>query len=200
MNHTDPLRTARAALNIIANGIDNPKEFAEVTLSALTAQSAAAKDEQELAEIVGDTRFEGWLSESITRTGHYIKQDMREAYWAGYQEARAALAQQAKQAKEQVLAAKVVDADMFGNPIIRATYSNLEIGTELFAAPPQAEAQQDHLHGVTKMIDTQEPVANFTVRDGCVIKHLFYAHTLPDGEYRLVPVDEARQSKEGNGS
>lgn len=39
----------------------------------------------------------------------------------------------------------------------------------------------------------QEAVANITVRDGCVIKHLFYANSLPDGVYHLAPVVGERQ-------
>ncbi len=42
------------------------------------------------ADNVGDTRFEGWLSEYVLAPAEqpsatrYIKQDLREAYWAGY--------------------------------------------------------------------------------------------------------------------
>jgi hypothetical protein len=52
------------------------------------AQRAQA---EAVAEIVGDTRFEGWLSchepdRTCGRTVAYTKQDMRDCYWAGYRE------------------------------------------------------------------------------------------------------------------
>jgi hypothetical protein len=54
-----------------------------VYLAAPAASPAPA------AEIVGDTRFEGWLSchepdRTDGRSLRYTKQDMRDSYWAGY--------------------------------------------------------------------------------------------------------------------
>ena len=54
-------------------------------LAALRQETAAPEVR---AEHVGDTRFEGWISEHA-RTPHHIgysKQDMRACYWAGYSE------------------------------------------------------------------------------------------------------------------
>ena len=57
----------------------------------------AALAQQGEVQHVGDTRFEGWLSEyKVFGATGYIKQDMRNAYWAGYSER----APQAPQAQE----------------------------------------------------------------------------------------------------
>ena len=65
-------------------------------LNAIAANYHAAPAAP-VARHVGDTRFEGWLSchepdRSQNRTLRYSKQDMRDAYWAGYSEASAATA------------------------------------------------------------------------------------------------------------
>ncbi len=67
------------------------------------AQAVGAVDEREAGH-VGDTRFEGWLSESVHKSSMYLKQDMRDSYWAGYQE-RAAL-QAARQPQAQQVVAE----------------------------------------------------------------------------------------------
>lgn len=63
-----------------------PMEFQELRAAINTALSPTS------AAHVGDTRFEGWLSDhqisdvSGTKLPLYHKQDLREAYWAGYRE------------------------------------------------------------------------------------------------------------------
>lgn len=112
----EALAALKAARQFIVNGIefgyirmpdaDTPDtahdtlptiEAAIAALSTPPAPRAPSIEPVGEAEIVGDTRFEGWLSEhEITdvrgsKLPMYHKQDMREAYWAGYKE-RASLA------------------------------------------------------------------------------------------------------------
>ncbi len=67
------------------------------------AQAVDAVDEREAGH-VGDTRFEGWLSESVHKGSMYLKQDMRDSYWAGYQERAALQAARQPQAQQGVAA------------------------------------------------------------------------------------------------
>ena len=66
---------------------------------------------------VGETRFEGWLSDftpTPARSPRYSKQDMRDCYWAGYTEAcEAGAAPAAPVVRPQVRApAPLTEADM----------------------------------------------------------------------------------------
>jgi len=67
------------------------------------ATAVDAVDEREAGH-VGDTRFEGWLSESVHKGSMYLKQDMRDSYWAGYQERAALQASRQPQAQQGVAA------------------------------------------------------------------------------------------------
>jgi hypothetical protein len=111
---SDALRALiRAYVNLLENGRDRIRMLGgecddvptmersdphlRAARAALSTHAAPARNSEpvEPAEIVGDTRFEGWLSERpesdplFKRSRDYHKQDMRDAYWAGYCERRA---------------------------------------------------------------------------------------------------------------
>jgi hypothetical protein len=75
----------------------------QAVVASSPAQAVDAVGEREAGH-VGDTRFEGWLSESVHKGSMYLKQDMRDSYWAGYQERAALQASRQPQAQQGVAA------------------------------------------------------------------------------------------------
>lgn len=84
------------ARNVLTGGNPRPDcNWAMLDTEKIRAALAAAQTpmggERLMADQVGDTEFEDWLSQHVRSQGcsPYNKQDMRDAYWAGYSEANA---------------------------------------------------------------------------------------------------------------
>jgi hypothetical protein len=130
-------------------GFKMPREAFKAIVYALTTPPRAGSETTASATCVGDTRFDGWLGchepdRTDGRRPTYTKQDMRDAYWAGYTERPTAPGQGVMGA--EVVATDRPSGDWYRGKIMSGPDEDTMVGPAFSAFDPIRAALLVMLH------------------------------------------------------